>query len=120
MVTGVNLTIRKATDADSSALSRICLLTADAGKSAEGLHDYGELPGLIWAVPYVKLPTTWGFVLVDEALRDEIGQGLVVGYIVGTTDTRAFEQHAAQFWWPAQTEKYSPLLASKPADLRCI
>jgi ribosomal protein S18 acetylase RimI-like enzyme len=116
----MNLVIRKATDADSSALSRICLLTADAGESAEGLHDYGELPGLIWAVPYVKLPTTWGFVLVDEALKDEAGQGLVVGYIVGTTDTRAFEQYAAQHWWPAQAEKYSPSLASKPVDLRCI
>lgn len=116
----MNLVIRKATEGDASALSRICLLTADAGESAEGLYDYGELPGLIWAVPYVKLPTTWGFVLVDEATKDDAGQGLVVGYIVGTIDTRAFEQHATQHWWPAQAEKYSSSLAPNPADERCI
>ncbi|KAK2466314.1 hypothetical protein APHAL10511_001956 [Amanita phalloides] len=117
----MGLTIRKATEQDAPALCRICLLTADAGESAQNLYDYAELPGLIWAVPYVKLPTTWGFVLVDDAVKDEtMMQDLVVGYILGTTDTRAFEQYAAQHWWPAQAEKYSISIASKPADARCI
>ncbi|KAF8745962.1 hypothetical protein AX14_004257 [Amanita brunnescens Koide BX004] len=115
----MNLVIRKATEEDASALSRVCLLTADAGESAEGLYDYEELPGLIWAVPYVKLPTTWGFVLVDEATKDDTGQGLVVGYVLGTTDTRAFERYAAQHWWPTQAEKYASRFASKPADVKC-
>ncbi|KAF8917942.1 acyl-CoA N-acyltransferase [Mucidula mucida] len=44
--------IRKAGEADALSLSRICLLTADAGNSAELLHDFGELPGLVYAVPY--------------------------------------------------------------------
>lgn len=107
----MSLTIRKATEADTPALSRICLLTANAGKSAEHLHEYGELPGLVFSVPYVKLPTTWAFVLVDES--DE-----AIGYIVGSTDTRAYEKYAAQHWWPQLAEKYPPSLAIKPDDKR--
>ncbi|KAK0468215.1 acyl-CoA N-acyltransferase [Desarmillaria tabescens] len=106
-----SITIRRATEADEAALSRICLLTADAGKSAEHLHDFGELPGLVYAVPYVKLPTTWGFVLVDDTHT-------VVGYILGSKDTRAYEQYAAEHWWPVLAEKYPPESATKPADVR--
>jgi ribosomal protein S18 acetylase RimI-like enzyme len=107
----MSLTIRKATEADAPALSRICLLTANAGTSAEHLHDYGELPGLVFSVPYVRLPTTWAFVLVNES--DE-----AVGYIVGSTDTRAYEKYATEHWWPALAEKYPPSLAVKPEDKR--
>ncbi|KAJ6545108.1 acyl-CoA N-acyltransferase [Mycena vulgaris] len=107
----MSLAIRRATEADAPALSRICLLTADAGKSAEPLHDYGELPGLVYAVPYVQLPTTWAFVLVDES-KDQ----LVVGYIVGSKDTRAYEQYAGAHWWPRQAEKYPPSTMVREAD----
>lgn len=106
----MTITIRKATQDDIPALSRICLLTGNAGKSAESLHDYGELPGLVFSVPYVKLPTTWAFVMVDESAKE------VVGYVVGSTDTRAYEKHAVEEWWPPLAEKYPPSIAVKPAD----
>ena len=109
----MSLSIRKATETDIPALSRICLLTANAGVSAEQLHDYGELPGLVYSVPYVRLPTTWAFVLVDEANE-------AVGYIVGSTDTRAYEKYAAQHWWPPLAEKYPPSLAVKAEDKQYI
>ncbi|KAJ6515749.1 acyl-CoA N-acyltransferase [Mycena sanguinolenta] len=102
-------TIRKATIADTPALSRICLVTADAGKSAESLHDFTELPGLVYAVPYVNLPTTWAFVLVD-------GNDSAVGYIVGSTDTRAYEKYASEQWWPIQAEKYPPAAMVRDGD----
>ncbi|KAF9055476.1 acyl-CoA N-acyltransferase [Hymenopellis radicata] len=103
--------IRKATEADTPSLSRICLFTADAGNSAEHLHDFGELPGLLYAVPYAKIPVTcWGFVLED--------QGEIVGYVLGSADTRAFESYASEHWWPPLAEKYPPSLAKKPADER--
>jgi ribosomal protein S18 acetylase RimI-like enzyme len=105
------VTIRQATKNDEDALSRICLLTADAGKSAEHLHDYPELPGLVYAVPYVNLPTTWGFVLEDESNGD------VVGYILGSKDTRVYEAHARESWWPPLAEKYPPSIAKKPGDV---
>ncbi|KAJ7929919.1 acyl-CoA N-acyltransferase [Mycena leptocephala] len=107
----MSVTIRRATSADEPSLSRICLVTADAGISAEPLHDFSELPGLVYAVPYVHLPTTWAFVLVDGS-KDE----LVIGYIVGSTDTRAYEQYAAEHWWPVQAEKYPPSAMVKEGD----
>ncbi|KAJ7044482.1 acyl-CoA N-acyltransferase [Mycena alexandri] len=107
------VTIRRATETDAPSLSRICLLTADAGNSSESLHDFGELPGLVYAVPYVNLPTTWAFVLVDESKAEP-----VVGYIVGSKDTRAYEEYAAEHWWPAQAQKYQPSAMVREADMR--
>jgi len=108
------LRIRKATEDDAPSLSRICLLTAfklNAGTSSEDLHDFGELPGLVYAVPYVKLPTAWAFVLEDDASE-------VVGYVVGSTDTRAFEKYAAEHWWPPLVAKYPPDKVAKAADIQ--
>ncbi|KAG6854852.1 hypothetical protein C0991_012042 [Blastosporella zonata] len=108
----MTITIRKVTEADEAAVSRICLLTGNAGTSADHLHDYKELIGLTYAVPYLKLPTTWGFVMVDDA-KDNA----VVGYILGSKDTRAYEKYAAEHWWPALVAKYPPSLAKTPADV---
>ena len=44
------LKIRKAAKGDAPALSRIWLLTANAGSSAEALHDFSELPGLVYCL----------------------------------------------------------------------
>lgn len=101
-----NMTIRRATLADADALSRICLLTADAGKSGEHLHDYPELPGIVWAVPYVHLPTTFGYVLVDDHSDKPGGSEEVVGYTLGSTDTRKYEEIAQKTWWPVQRARY--------------
>ncbi|KAI9063172.1 acyl-CoA N-acyltransferase [Trametes sanguinea] len=87
---------------DSPALNRICLLTGNAGQSAEGLHKFGELIGLVYAEPYAHLPATYGFVMVDPAKGDE-----VVGYILGAYDTRTYEQHAVDEWFPRARTKYS-------------
>jgi len=97
-------------------LSKICLLTCDVGKSGETLHDYPELPGLVYAVPYVKLPYTWGFVIERDDPKE------VVGYILGATDTRAFENAARETWWPSLAPKYpvegGHKITGKPADER--
>lgn len=96
------ITIRRATGKDAPVLSRICLLTCDAGKSGEALHDFEELPGLVYAVPFVTLPTTFGYVMVDDAG----GQEEVVGYVLGTTDTREYERVARETWWPMQRARF--------------
>lgn len=62
------LKIRKAALAKGDALAHASSKYA----SAEELHDFGELPGLVCqcAVPYVTLPTTWSLVLpVEDELR---------------------------------------------------
>jgi len=117
--------IRPVSAQDSPALSRICLLTGDAGASAEHFHNFGELPGLVYAEPYAQLPAGFGFVMVDPTKSDA-----VVGYILGTPDTRAFEQQADTSWYPPLCERYpepSPPASPsalppqpKPADARYI
>jgi ribosomal protein S18 acetylase RimI-like enzyme len=94
------VSLRQALESDAPSLSRICLLTAAAGSSAEALHNHGELPGLVYAVPYVKLPTTFGFVIVNDETSE------VVGYVLGSYNTRTFEREAEENWWPAQRAKY--------------
>ncbi|KAH9846982.1 acyl-CoA N-acyltransferase [Lenzites betulinus] len=94
--------LREVRPSDSPSLNRICLLTGDAGKSAEPLHTFGELIGLVYAEPYAHLPTTFGFVMVDPS-KDNA----VVGYILGTYATRTFEQHATSEWFPRVRAKYT-------------
>lgn len=101
----MSLVIRPVVLEDIAAISRICLLTADAGRSAETLHRHGELPGLVWALPYVLLPPmtahTWGFVLVDTSVSDDDHTTRAVkGYILGTSDSRAYEAATGAEWWP--------------------
>ena len=97
--------IRRATAADSPALSHICLLTADAGVSAETLHKAGELPGIVYSVPYVHLPEAFGYVLVDNEKADDKFSG-VVGYVVAAYDTRAYEKAFRDVWLPLYLAKY--------------
>ncbi|KAH9936931.1 acyl-CoA N-acyltransferase [Amylocystis lapponica] len=115
--------IRAASPADAFALSRICLLTGDAGASAEHKYDFGELPGLIWAEPYVHMPACYGFVMVDPAHADA-----VVGYLLGAYDTRAFERAADLAWFPSARAKFpyppahpdDPSKPAKDADAKLI
>jgi ribosomal protein S18 acetylase RimI-like enzyme len=93
-------------------------LTSDAGKSGETLHDYPALPGLVFAVPYVKLPHTWGFVMERDDTKE------VAGYILGATDTRAFEKAARETWWPSLIPRHPTegenKIAGKAADERYV
>ncbi|KAF7790851.1 hypothetical protein EIP86_001808 [Pleurotus ostreatoroseus] len=107
-----SVSIRRATAADSPAVSYICLATADAGVSAETLHNAGELPGVMYAEPYVHLPEAFGFVMVDEAKKHD-KYGGVVGYVLSTYDTHGFEQSMRDRWLPPYLEKY-PLSAVDP------
>lgn len=95
----MSTTIRPARVSDSPALSTICLLTANAGTSAVHLHKYPEFPGLVYAEPYIKMPSTFGYVV-------EAADGQVVGYCLATTDSRKFEQEEEELWWPPLRIKY--------------
>ncbi|KAF8528453.1 acyl-CoA N-acyltransferase [Hysterangium stoloniferum] len=109
-------TIRTARPSDDEALSKICLLTGAAGLSAVDAHSIPVLLGLLYALPYNRLETTFGFVLVDD------GSSEVVGYVLGTTDTERFEQVAEQEWWPPLRLRYEKTEdpSRTPADNRLI
>jgi ribosomal protein S18 acetylase RimI-like enzyme len=94
--------VRAARIEDEPVISRICLLTANAGNTAEPLHHFNELPGLVWAAPYMHMQSAFGFVLEDE----ESGQ--VVGYVLGAADTRKYENEAEEKWYPPLRDRYPP------------
>jgi ribosomal protein S18 acetylase RimI-like enzyme len=111
----MTLAIRKATEADTEALFRVCILTSDAGKSGLALHFFPELPGLTYAVPYLTRKATWAYVLEEEDTKE------VVGYVVGAYDTRAYEEDVINNWFPIHAIRYRcrlPLdnLKIKPND----
>lgn len=73
--------------------------------SAEHLHTVKELPGVVYALPYVNLDSTWGYVLVEKE-EGTSGEDKVVGYILGTSDIRRFEAEAEEKWWPHARSTY--------------
>lgn len=90
--------LRRAAPADAPALRRVCLLTGDAGADASALHGDPDLLGLVWAVPYLELEPAHAFVAEVD--------GEVVGYVLGTPDSRAFEARAETAYWPRLRARY--------------
>lgn len=111
---------RPATQADAPALSRICLLTGDAGSSAEHLFSRPELIGLVYAEPYVFMSNTLGFVLCTSD-QDGSGGERVVGYILCALDTQTYEAELREKWWPALRQQYPTSISEgTPDDIKYI
>jgi ribosomal protein S18 acetylase RimI-like enzyme len=90
---------------DRPAMFEICVKTADAGGDATGIFSDDELWGLIFAVPYVDRHPDLAWVVESDDAR-------VIGYIVATDDTDAFDQWFRDEWWPQFTERFPR--AAKP------
>lgn len=93
------LTVRAAVPDDAAVVRRICLRTGDAGRDASTSHADADLLGLVWAQPYLDLEPDHAFVAVDD-------DGTVLGYAVGTPDSRDFETRAEASYWPALRRHY--------------
>jgi ribosomal protein S18 acetylase RimI-like enzyme len=91
--------IRAATKEDEPAVSKICLLTAAAGKDASELYSYHEIPGKYFADPYLHLPGAFGFILVDDL-------NAPAGYVLGASDTIRFEAEMDRSWLAPLRDKY--------------
>ena len=96
--------IRPAAADDRDALYDICVRTGNAGDDARPLYRNHELLGEIWTGPYLELQPDLAFVAEDDAV--------VVGYVLGAADTRAFEAACEQKWWPPLRARYP----DPPAD----
>ena len=94
------MTIRTATDADSEQIAHICLLTGAAGTDASGKFSNDTTLADVYATPYLHGPDCFAFVWDVE--------GEARGYIVGTTDTRAFQQWFVDEWWPTRASRHPP------------
>jgi GNAT superfamily N-acetyltransferase len=90
--------IRRAEAGDRDAIYDACLRTADAGGDASELYVERDLPGDVWAGPYLELRPHLAFVAEGHAGVD--------GYIVGAEDTVAFGAECEARWWPGLRARY--------------
>ncbi len=84
--------LRQATSDDHAALAMICLRTGDAGKDATAREDDPTLLGQIYTIPYQVLEPDLAFIIE--------GPAGACGYLLGATDTRAFNARLAAEWYP--------------------
>lgn len=101
--------IRPFRPGDEPALSEICLKTAAAGADATGIFADDDLWGEVFVLPYVARHPGLAFVVESD-------DGRVVGYIVGTDDTRAFEDWFHDEWWPRFSERWPNPDPDRPAE----
>jgi ribosomal protein S18 acetylase RimI-like enzyme len=90
--------IRLCRAADLDVVYRICLLTADSGGDATARYDDPQLPGHIYAAPYVLFEPSLAFVAED-------GDG-VGGYVLGALDSVQFARRLDRDWWPGLRRRY--------------
>lgn len=88
------MSIRPATDRDHEQIARICLLTGATGKDATGVFSNDITLADVYATPYLHGPG--GFCLVWDV------DGEARGYVLGTHDTRAFQEWFTAEWWPSR------------------
>ncbi len=110
----IKLRLYKERDLDS--LYAISLATGASGGDASALHEDGRIVGQIYSAPYAKFCPETCFVATDN-------EG-VAGYIVGTVDTRAFEEKLRRVWWPGLRTIYpapndTPAAEWTPDQRRC-
>jgi ribosomal protein S18 acetylase RimI-like enzyme len=84
---------------DEAALADICLRTADAGGDATGVFDDDRIWAEVFVLPYVARHPDLAFVVETDA-------GDVVGYVVATDDTHAFEDWFHEEWWPVRGARW--------------
>ena len=90
--------IRPYSPSDRADVADVCVRTGDGGEDATGLFSSDTLLPDIYSVPYVDREPELAFV-VDNGER-------VVGYILGTADTRSFAQWFSTQWWPSVADRY--------------
>jgi len=111
-------TIRPYRRGDDAGLAAVCLATADGtgtgdgaasvpGDAVPGYADPGLL-GDVYALPYVRFEPDLCLV-VDDGTR----AGRVSGYVLGTSDTVAFEDWASRAWWPVVRARH-PVTSQEP------
>ena len=115
-----DIAVRPAAITDSSAISRLSLLTADNGKSAATRMYYRDLPGLTTLLPFLYLPTGFSYVLVETTRINSLSVSKVIGCVCGTSNPSQFSRELQPSWWPMLKEQYSKSLPGTPLDRHFI
>lgn len=103
-------TIRPYRRSDDAGLAEVCLRTAADGEDASDTYRHPDLPGAVYAIPYLRFEPDL-CVVVDDGTRD----GRVSGYVLGTSDTVAFEEWCERAWWPGVRRRF-PLTDQPPGS----
>lgn len=111
------LELRPAVDDDRDALIEICRITEFPMDAPRDPARDPDLLGLVYAAPYPVADASLATVVVarDAADGAEDGDGRVVGYLVATADTRAFEAWLDTVWFPPLRTRY-PLGSGAPSE----
>jgi ribosomal protein S18 acetylase RimI-like enzyme len=88
---------------DRAEIYDVCVRTASAGGDARGRYASDDLPGDIWAGPYLELEPGLAFVVEVPTAR---GGTRVAGYVLGTADTRSFVERYRAEWLPRFAARY--------------
>ena len=99
--------VERAGLSDMAGVYRVCLLTGDAGADATALYPDPDLPGHVYAGPYLARGGGTQLVVVDE-------HG-IAGYVISTDDTTSFDAWARAQWWPPLRARYPRLDDGTPA-----
>jgi ribosomal protein S18 acetylase RimI-like enzyme len=95
------LRVERAALSDMAGVYRVCLLTGDAGADATALYADPDLPGHVYAGPYLAQGGGTQLVVVDD-------HG-IAGYVISTDDSVSFDAWARVHWWPPLRDRYPPL-----------
>lgn len=93
-----DLVVRPFRPTDRDAVYDVCVRTADDGGDARGQLATDDLPGDVFAGPYLALEPELCFV-VDDGHR-------AVGYVLGTADTARWAVEQATSWLPVVAHRY--------------
>ena len=105
--------LRPFTVADVDACYDVCLRTAHHGADATGLHADPRIVGEVWVGPYLARHPECAFVVEDDE-----GVG---GYIVGTPDTRAYDEWVDGEWFvPLRVRYPRGCFPTGTADAACV
>jgi ribosomal protein S18 acetylase RimI-like enzyme len=95
--------LRPSTDGDRAALIEICRITEFPMNAPRDPARDPDLLGLVYAAPYPVADPGLSTVVVSRA---DDGAERVVGYLVATRDTRAFESWLETEWMPQLRLRY--------------
>ncbi len=95
-------TIRQAHFSDTHSIYDICLKTGNNGSDATHLYKYPHLLGDYYALNYMAFESESCFVITEDAIKEPTAQG----YILGCTNSQAFNTWMETTWLPPLRKKY--------------
>lgn len=89
----------------------VCVRTAEAGGDARGLYSSDDFMPDVFAGPYLELEPELAFVVDD---------GRVVGYVLGTADTRRWAAEHRARWLPRVADRYPLVTPARTKEERLV